>query len=86
MSEQREETQLPKVETQQQQSPPPPLLQSSEQADQDRKERGEDEPKSPGRSGVGRHYNIGGGIADFGPVDVERMEQKDERDIPARLP
>lgn len=62
-------------------------LESTELADQHRKERGESEPMSPGRTGLGTHYNIGGGRADFGPVDVERMgAQKDERDIPARLP
>jgi hypothetical protein len=86
MSEQQKQEQPPQQEVQQQ-SPPPLKLESTEQAEQHRKERGEDEPMSPGRSGLGRHYNIGGGRADFGPVDVERMgAQKDERDIPARLP
>lgn len=28
---------------------------------------------------------VSGGVADFGPVDTERMQQKDERDIPARV-
>lgn len=28
-----------------------------------------------------------GGVGDFGPVDTERMaKQRDERDIPARVP
>lgn len=51
-----------------------------------RKERGEPEPQSPGASGLGRHFNIGGGVADYGPVDTERNKQVDTRDIEARVP
>lgn len=41
---------------------------------------------SPGRSGLGRHIDIGG-VADFGPVDTTRMsDQPDTRNIPARVP
>jgi hypothetical protein len=83
---QQEQPQQQEGQTQQQQSSSPLKLESTELAEQHRKERGEDAPMSPGRTGLGRHYNIGGGRADFGPVDVERMAQKDERDIPARLP
>lgn len=63
----------------------PSLLESAEEAERHRKERGEPEPVSPRKSGLGRHIDIGG-VADFGPVDTERMQQPDLRDIPARVP
>ena len=50
-----------------------------------RQERGEPEPVVTGASGFGRHYDIGG-KAEYGPVDTQRMQQPDERDIPARVP
>ena len=40
---------------------------------------------SPHKSGLGSHVDIGG-VADYGPVDTERMNQPDTRDIPARVP
>ncbi|KAL4451672.1 hypothetical protein ABPG75_007334 [Micractinium tetrahymenae] len=62
------------------------LLESAEDAAKHRKERGEEEPMSPQKSGLGRHVDIGG-VGDFGPVDTERMaKQRDERDMPARVP
>ena len=33
--------------------------------------RGEPEPIERGASGLGRHYNIGGGLAEYGPTDTE---------------
>lgn len=48
-------------------------LETAEQAEAHRKARGEEDPISPRRSALGRHYDIGG-VADFGPVDTERME------------
>ena len=48
--------------------------------------RGEPEPIERGASGLGRHYNIGGGLAEYGPTDTERNLQTDERDMPARVP
>lgn len=63
----------------------PLALESAEQAEAHRKARGEEEPISPRRSGLGRHYDIGG-VADYGPVDTERNQQVDSRDIPARVP
>ncbi len=38
----------------------PLALESAEQAAQHRKERGEEEPLSPRKSALGRHYDIGG--------------------------
>lgn len=62
-----------------------PLLESAEDAARHRKDRGEPEPRVSGASGFGRHYDIGG-KAEYGPVDTHRMDQLDERDIPARVP
>lgn len=62
-----------------------PLLESAEDAARHRKDRGEPEPRVSGASGFGRHYDIGG-KAEYGPVDTHRMDQVDERDIPARVP
>ncbi|KAI3437725.1 hypothetical protein D9Q98_000173 [Chlorella vulgaris] len=65
---------------------PAGLLESADDASKHRKARGEEEPMSPGRSGLGRHIDIGG-VADFGPVDTTRMsDQPDTRNIPARVP
>ncbi|GAB4824209.1 hypothetical protein N2152v2_011255 [Parachlorella kessleri] len=65
----------------------PLALESAEQAAQHRKERGEEEPLSPRKSALGRHYDIGG-VADYGPVDTDRINQPDSRDEPiqARVP
>lgn len=61
-------------------------LESAGDAARHRKERGEGEPVSPRRSGLGRHVDVGG-VADFGPTDTERMsKQPDTRDIDARVP
>ncbi len=51
-----------------------------------RVQRGDPEPIERGASGLGRHYDIGGGRAEYGPTDTERNAQVDERDIPARVP
>lgn len=37
-----------------------------------RLQRGEKEKEVVGATGLGKHYNIGGGLADSGPVDTER--------------
>ncbi len=52
-----------------------------------RRARGEPKKMVRGASGLGSHVPLGGHVADFGPVDTERMSrQRDERDIEARVP
>ncbi|PRW20779.1 IAA-amino acid hydrolase ILR1-like 3 [Chlorella sorokiniana] len=68
-----------------QEKEPVHLLETSESAELHRKQRGDPEPTSPGKSGLGRHIDVGG-VGDFGPVDTERMQQKDERNIEHRVP
>lgn len=48
------------------------LLESAEDAHRHRLARGEKEKEVVGATGLGKHYNIGGGLADSGPVDTER--------------
>ncbi|KAI7844828.1 hypothetical protein COHA_001482 [Chlorella ohadii] len=50
-----------------QQKEPVPLLETTESAELHRKQRGDPEPTSPGKSGLGRHVDVGG-VGDFGPV------------------
>lgn len=49
-----------------QDAPKSPLLQSAADAEKSRKDRGEDEPRSPQRSGLGRHYGTHGCLGFWG--------------------